>query len=46
MTLTALGNDYWSIVGHGASAIALYAIVGGALMIAGWLCLAFAALRS
>ncbi len=36
MTLTALGNDYWSIVVHGASAIALYAIVGGALMILGF----------
>jgi uncharacterized membrane protein YjfL (UPF0719 family) len=36
MTYTALGSDYWSTVGHGASAITLYAIVGGLLMILGF----------
>ncbi|MUL65653.1 hypothetical protein BOO86_14335 [Mycobacterium sp. CBMA 234] len=36
MTLTAFGTGYWSIVGHGATAIAMYAIVGVALMILGF----------
>ncbi len=36
MTIVALGSDYWSIVGHGASAIALYTIVGIALMLLGF----------
>ncbi len=36
MTTLALGNDYWSILGHGAAAIALYTIVGLGLMIAGF----------
>ncbi|MBI3226291.1 MAG: DUF350 domain-containing protein [Mycolicibacterium cosmeticum] len=35
-TLSALGPDYWSIVGHGASAIVLYTIVGIALMVLGF----------
>lgn len=36
MTAVALGPDYWSALGHGASAIALYAIVGLALMVLGF----------
>jgi uncharacterized membrane protein YjfL (UPF0719 family) len=35
-TLSALGPDYWSIVGHGVSAIVLYTIVGIALMVLGF----------
>ncbi len=35
-TITALGTDYWSQVGHGATAIALYAIIGVFLMILGF----------
>ncbi len=36
MTAVALDSDYWSLVGHGASAIVLYTIVGVALMILGF----------
>ncbi|BBY96820.1 DUF350 domain-containing protein [Mycolicibacterium fallax] len=32
----ALGPDYWSTLGHGASAIVLYTIVGIALMVLGF----------
>lgn len=28
MTIVALGQDYWSVLGHGVAAIALYAIIG------------------
>ena len=35
-TSTALGPDYWSQVGHGATAIAMYAIVGVLLMVLGF----------
>lgn len=35
MTL-ALSPDYWSILGHGVSAIALYTIVGISLMVLGF----------
>jgi len=36
MTTVALGPDYWTAVGHGVSAIALYTIVGIALMVLGF----------
>ncbi|MCG5433299.1 DUF350 domain-containing protein [Mycobacterium sp. MYCO198283] len=36
MTAVALGPDYWSVLGHGVTAIALYAIVGLALMVLGF----------
>ena len=36
MTAVALDSDYWSLVGHGASAIVLYTIVGVALMLLGF----------
>lgn len=36
VTTVALGPDYWSVLGHGAAAIALYAIVGLALMVLGF----------
>lgn len=36
MTTVALPPDYWSALGHGASAIALYAIVGLALIVLGF----------
>lgn len=36
MTIVALGSDYWSVLGHGAAAIALYSIVGLALMVLGF----------
>lgn len=36
MTTLALGQDYWSVLGHGAAAIALYTIVGLALMVLGF----------
>lgn len=35
-TIVALGSDYWSVLGHGASAIALYAIIGLALIVLGF----------
>ncbi|QRY49246.1 DUF350 domain-containing protein [Mycolicibacterium septicum] len=35
-TLVALGSDYWSVLGHGVSAIVLYSIVGVALMVLGF----------
>ncbi|OMC03875.1 hypothetical protein A5733_22570 [Mycobacterium sp. NS-7484] len=35
-TLVALSSDYWSILGHGVSAIVLYTIVGVALMVLGF----------
>ena len=35
-TLVALSPDYWSILGHGVSAIVLYTIVGVALMVLGF----------
>jgi len=35
-TIAALGTDYWTQVGHGATAIALYAIAGVLLMILGF----------
>lgn len=36
MTTVALGEDYWSVLGHGVAAIALYAIVGLALIVLGF----------
>jgi uncharacterized membrane protein YjfL (UPF0719 family) len=36
VTNVALGPDYWSYLGHGASAIALYAIIGLALVVLGF----------
>lgn len=36
MTIVALGEDYWSVLGHGVAAIALYAIVGLALIVLGF----------
>jgi Domain of Unknown Function (DUF350) len=36
MTISALGSDYWTTVGHGMSAIVLYTIVGIALMVLGF----------
>ena len=36
MTNVALGEDYWSVLGHGVAAIALYAIVGLALIVLGF----------
>jgi uncharacterized membrane protein YjfL (UPF0719 family) len=36
MTIVALGPDYWSGLGHGVAAIALYAILGLALIIVGF----------
>jgi uncharacterized membrane protein YjfL (UPF0719 family) len=36
VTIVALGPDYWSVLGHGAAAIALYAIIGLALMVLGF----------
>lgn len=36
MTIVALGSDYWSIIGHGVSAIVLYTIVGIALLVLGF----------
>jgi uncharacterized membrane protein YjfL (UPF0719 family) len=36
MTTVALGGDYWSVLGHGVAAIALYAIVGLALIVLGF----------
>ncbi|MDT5402710.1 MAG: hypothetical protein QOK33_5941 [Mycobacterium sp.] len=36
MTIVALGHDYWSVLGHGVAAIALYAIIGLALMVLGF----------
>lgn len=35
-TLVALDSDYWSVLGHGVSAIVLYTIVGVALMVLGF----------
>ncbi|MGW4095499.1 DUF350 domain-containing protein [Mycobacterium sp. NPDC004974] len=35
-TLVVLGPDYWSVLGHGVSAIVLYSIVGVALLILGF----------
>ncbi|GAA4476101.1 DUF350 domain-containing protein [Rhodococcus olei] len=34
--VAALGSDYWSTLGHGVSAIVLYAILGLALMVLGF----------
>lgn len=36
MTTIALGPDYWSLLGHGAAAISLYAILGLALIVLGF----------
>jgi uncharacterized membrane protein YjfL (UPF0719 family) len=36
MTTVALGEGYWSAVGHGVAAITLYAIVGLALIVLGF----------
>ena len=36
MTTVALGDDYWPVLGHGVAAIALYAIVGLALIVLGF----------
>jgi uncharacterized membrane protein YjfL (UPF0719 family) len=36
MTIVALGHDYWSVLGHGVAAIALYAIIGLALIVVGF----------
>ncbi|MCK0177476.1 MULTISPECIES: DUF350 domain-containing protein [Mycobacteriaceae] len=36
MTTLALQDDYWSVLGHGVAAIALYAIVGLALIVLGF----------
>ncbi|MBO0678772.1 DUF350 domain-containing protein [Mycolicibacterium sp. S2-37] len=36
MTTVALEGDYWSVLGHGVAAIALYAIVGLALIVLGF----------
>lgn len=36
MTIVALGEGYWSVLGHGVAAIALYAIVGLALIVLGF----------
>ncbi|MHC9297482.1 DUF350 domain-containing protein, partial [Mycobacterium sp. LTG2003] len=35
-TTVALSSDYWSVLGHGVSAIVLYTIVGIALMVLGF----------
>ncbi|HEX3285512.1 MAG TPA: DUF350 domain-containing protein [Mycobacterium sp.] len=35
-TLVALDKDFWSVLGHGVSAIVLYTIVGMALMVLGF----------
>ncbi|MBU9764518.1 DUF350 domain-containing protein [Mycobacterium sp. TNTM28] len=35
-TLVALDSEYWSVLGHGVSAIVLYTIVGIALMVLGF----------
>ena len=36
MTTVALAPDYWSVLGHGVAAIALYAIIGLALIVLGF----------
>lgn len=36
VTNVALGPDYWSVLGHGVAAIALYAIIGLGLMVFGF----------
>jgi hypothetical protein len=36
MTTVALGEGYWSVLGHGVAAITLYAIVGLALIVLGF----------
>lgn len=36
VTHLALAPDYWSVLGHGVAAIALYAIIGLALMVFGF----------
>ncbi|MGV9798536.1 DUF350 domain-containing protein [Mycobacterium sp. NPDC003449] len=35
-TSIALSSDYWSVLGHGVAAIALYTILGVALMVVGF----------